>query len=87
MSVFSGWDRESLAALKAAMTGSPEGLALLAGLLLAGLLAVSLVVFFATRQIGGFFLKVREDEERARAEEEEAAAKAADSTSKRENEG
>ncbi|MCR4707521.1 MAG: hypothetical protein K5746_06200 [Clostridiales bacterium] len=71
MSVFSGWNRESLAALKEALTGSPEGLAAFALVAIAGFFAIGLVVFFASRQIGGFFLKVREDEERARMEEEE----------------
>ena len=73
MSIFSGWNRESLAALKEALTGSPEGLMAFAVVALAGFLAVGLVVFFASRQIGGFFLKVREDDERARMEEEEEA--------------
>lgn len=71
MSVFSGWNRESLAALKEALTGSPEGLVIFALTALIALLALGLVIFFASRQIGGFFLKVREDDERARREEEE----------------
>ena len=70
MSIFSGWDGESLTALKAALSGSPQGLAALAVMGLVGVAAVLLVGFFVSRQIGGFFVHVQEEEERQRQEEQ-----------------
>ncbi len=72
MSIFSGWDRDSLARLKEALTSSPEGLFSLALLCLVGVAAIALVVFFASRQVSGFFAKVQEEDERARLEEQES---------------
>ena len=78
MSIFSGWDRESLARLKGALTSSPEGLFSLALLCLIGVAAIALVVFFASRQINGFFARVQEEDEQARLEEQEDAAQQPD---------
>ena len=70
MSIFSGWDGDSLAALKAALSGSPQGLAALLAMGLVGVAAVLIVGFFVSRQIGGFFAHVQEEEERQRQEEQ-----------------
>ena len=71
MSIFSGWDRESLLALKNALTASPEGLGALALVCLIGMAAIAAVCLFVSHKVGGFFTKVQEEEEQARLEEME----------------
>ena len=71
MSIFSGWDRESLLALKDALTASPEGLGALALVCLIGMAAIAAVCLFVSHKVGGFFTKVQEEEEQARLEEME----------------
>lgn len=73
MSIFSGWDRESLLALKDALTASPEGLGALALVCLIGVAAIGIVCLFVSRKVGGFFTKIQEEEEQARLEEMEEA--------------
>lgn len=80
MSIFSGWNRESFATLVEALTSSQEGLVAFVVIVLAAFLSIGFVVFFASHQIGGFFLKIREDDERIRKEEEEEAMETADSS-------
>jgi hypothetical protein len=71
MSIFSGWDRESLLALKDALTASPEGLGALALVCLIGMAAIAAVCLFVSHKVGGFFTRVQEEEEQARLEEME----------------
>ena len=71
MSIFSGWDRESLLALKDALTASPERLGALALVCLIGMAAIAAVCLFVSHKVGGFFTKVQEEEEQARLEEME----------------
>ena len=73
MSIFSGWDRESLLALKDALTASPEGLGALALVCLIGVAAIGIVCLFVSRKVGGFFTKIQEEEEQARLEGMEEA--------------
>ena len=75
MSIFSGWDRESLLALKDALTASPEGLGALALVCLIGMAAIAAVCLFVSHKVGGFFTKVQEEEEQARLEEMEEEAR------------
>ena len=77
MSIFSGWDRESLLALKNALTASPEGLGALALVCLIGMAAIAAVCLFVSHKVGGFFTKVQEEEEQARLEEMEEEARRA----------
>ena len=87
MSIFSGWDRESLLALKDALTASPEGLGALALVCLIGMAAIAAVCLFVSHKVGGFFTKVQEEEEQARLEEmEEEARRMAGETEKGEAE-
>ena len=58
MSIFSGWDRESLLVLKDALTASPEGLGALALVCLIGMAAIAAVCLFVSHKVGGFFTKV-----------------------------
>ena len=77
MSIFSGWDRESLLALKNALTASPEGLGALALVCLIGMAAIAAVCLFVSHKVGGFFTRVQEEEEQARLEEMEEEARRA----------
>lgn len=87
MSIFSGWDRESLLALKDALTASPEGLGALVLVCLIGMAAIAAVCLFVSHKVGGFFTKVQEEEEQARLEEmEEEARRAAGENEKGEAE-
>ena len=80
MSSVSGWNRESLAALKHALSSSPEGLAALALMGLVGVIAVVIVGFFVSSRVSGFVGKVYEEEEQARREELEEEARRAQET-------
>lgn len=72
MSIFSGWNRENLGILWRVITTSPEG-AVVAGVgLVVCVLVIGFAVSLASREIGGFYARVQEEDERARLEEEEA---------------
>lgn len=85
MSIFSGWDRESLLALKDALTASPEGLGALALVCLIGVAAIGIVCLFVSHKVGGFFTKVQEEEEQARLEEMEEEARQKQAAAEPEN--
>lgn len=65
MSVFSGLNAQSLAAVIEAAKRSPQGLAALAVAGIIALLALGLAVAYAARHIGGFYARIEREEEDA----------------------
>lgn len=71
MSIFSGWNRENLGILWRVITTSPQGAAAAGVGLVVCVLVIGFAVSLASREIGGFYARVQEEDERARLEEEE----------------
>lgn len=71
MSIFSGLTPESLRVAYQAARQSPEGVAALAVVGLAMVLALGFAAALAAHHIGGFYARVQEEDELAALEEEE----------------
>ena len=71
MSIFSGLTPENLRIAFQAARQSPEGVAALAVVGLAMVLALGFAAALATRHIGGFYARVQQEDELAALEEEE----------------
>ena len=83
MSIFEGWDRETLAELYRIVTGSWGGVAALAVFAIIAVLLIVVVGLYVSHQVSGFYLKIqKEDEEAAREEEEREKAETQEESEK-----
>ena len=62
MSIFSGWEVGDLERLKAALTGSPQGVIMLAVFVLIFIALIYILVHIISHQISNFYLRISEEE-------------------------
>ena len=74
MSIFSGWEAGDLDRLRSVLTGSPQGVMMLAVFVLIFIALTFILVHIISQQISYFYIRISEEETDDEEEKDKAAA-------------
>ena len=85
MSIFSGWEAGDLERLRDVLTGSPQGVMMLAVFVLIFIALIYILVHIISHQISNFYMKISEEEADDEEEKEEPGSDQAQLSEQPEN--